>query len=97
MIDRLIISADNSGAYEWIDGLTIRTFHGFCYSTLRNYGVNEFDNKFKIIGDENRAEDEELSKHVILTKTILPMQSQKPFYHDRTMKDQGSRIEDLGS
>jgi DNA helicase-4 len=88
MIDRLIISADESGEYKkqlfdkyksyldkdkerflyqkkysWIDRLTIRTFHSFCYTILRDYGVNEFDNKFKIIGDEKRG-DEELSKYV---------------------------------
>lgn len=50
--------------YKWIDSLTVRTFHSFCYSILRNYGVNEFDNKFKIIGDEKRDEEDELSKHV---------------------------------
>ncbi len=50
--------------YKWINGLTIRTFHSFGYSILRNYGVNEFDNKFKIIGDEKRDEEDELSKHV---------------------------------
>jgi DNA helicase IV len=50
--------------YKWIDGLTVRTFHSFCYSILRNYGVNEFDNKFKIIGDEKREEEDELYKHV---------------------------------
>jgi DNA helicase-4 len=89
MIDRLIISADQTGEYEkilfdkrlskeekdkerfqqqrkykWIDGLTVRTFHSFCYSILRNYGVNEFDNKFRIIGDEKKNEEDELSKHV---------------------------------
>lgn len=89
MIDRLIISADQTTTYEsiltdkrlsklekdrqrflhqkkykWIDGLTVRTFHGFCYSVLRNYGVNEFDNKFRIIGNEKRDEEDELSKHV---------------------------------
>ncbi len=89
MIDRLIVSADNTGDYEklltdkkitkadkdkerylqqkkykWIDGLTVRTFHSFCYSILRNYGVNEFDNKFRIIGDEKKEEEDELSKHV---------------------------------
>lgn len=89
MIDRLIISADQTGEYEkllfdkrlskadkdnerfqqqkkyrWIDGLTVRTFHSFCYSILRNHGVNEFDNKFRIIGDEKRDEEDELSKHV---------------------------------
>ncbi len=50
--------------YKWIDGLTVKTFHGFCYSILRNYGVNEFDNKFKIIGEEKRGDEDELSKHV---------------------------------
>lgn len=89
MIDRLIISADESGEYEkqlfdkrksfaekdreryfqqkkykWIDGLTVKTFHSFCYSILRNYGVNEFDNKFKIIGDTKRDKEDELAKHV---------------------------------
>ncbi len=89
MIDRLIISADQSGEYEkqlfdkkksfvdkererfiqqkkykWIDGLTIKTFHGFCYSVLRSYGVNEFDNKFRIIGDEKKDEEDELSKYI---------------------------------
>jgi len=50
--------------YKWIDGLTVRTFHSFCYSVLRNYGVNEFDNKFKVIGDEKQPDDEEITKHV---------------------------------
>ncbi len=50
--------------YKWIDGLTVKTFHSFCYSILRNYGVNEFDNKFRIIGDEKRDEEDELYKHV---------------------------------
>ncbi|MDR0295102.1 MAG: UvrD-helicase domain-containing protein, partial [Prevotellaceae bacterium] len=50
--------------YKWIDGLTIRTFHSFCYAVLRNDGVNEFDNKFKIIGDEKRDEEDELYKNV---------------------------------
>lgn len=50
--------------YKWIEGLTVRTFHSFCYSILRNYGVNEFDNKFRIIGNEKRDEEDELSKHV---------------------------------
>lgn len=54
----------NQKKYKWIDGLTVRTFHSFCYSILRNYGVNEFDNKFRIIGDEKRNEEDELSKHV---------------------------------
>jgi superfamily I DNA/RNA helicase len=51
--------------HRWIDNLTIRTFHGFCYSTLRTDGVKEFDNKFRIIGDEKPDdENEELSKYI---------------------------------
>jgi hypothetical protein len=46
--------------------LTLRTFHSFCYSILRHDGVNEFDNKFKIIGDEKRDEEDDLSKNVAL-------------------------------
>jgi DNA helicase-4 len=89
MIDRLILSADNTGKYEtiltdkfkskpdkdrertnyqkkikWIDGLTIRTFHSFCYHVLRSHGVNEFDNKFKIIGDEKKDDEDEWSKYI---------------------------------
>jgi DNA helicase-4 len=88
MIDRLIMSADASGAFhktisdknitaaekdqerrqyvkrfKWIQNLTLRTFHSFCYSVLRNYGVNEFDNKFRIIGDEKRSDDDEFAKY----------------------------------
>lgn len=54
----------NQRKYKWMNGLTVRTFHSFCYSILRNFGVNEFDNKFRIIGDEKRDEEDELSKHV---------------------------------
>ncbi len=89
MIDRLIMSADESGEYQqiisskslrndekehyrrtwkrnykWIDGLTIKTFHSFCYSTLRTHGVNEYDNKFRVIGDHKLDEQDELQKNV---------------------------------
>jgi DNA helicase IV len=49
--------------FRWIDSLTIRTFHSFCYSALRNFGVNEFDNKFRVIGDEKVSEEHELAKN----------------------------------
>lgn len=89
MIDRMIISADDSGEYEkillnkkvskqekdtarlfyqkkfkWIDSLSMKTFHSFCYSILRNHGVKQFDNKFRIIGDEKAEGNEELLKYV---------------------------------
>ena len=74
MIDRLIITADETEEYaeiladknrstkekdteryfftkkyKWIDNITLKTFHSLCYGILRNYGVNEYDNKFKIM------------------------------------------------
>lgn len=36
--------------YSWMNSLTIKTFHSFCYIMLRKYGT-EFDNKFKILMD----------------------------------------------
>lgn len=87
MLDRLIISADDTEEYaeiltdknrtikekdteryfftkkhKWIDNLTLRTFHSLCYSIMRNFGVNEFDNKFKIIGDK-KVKDDEFAKY----------------------------------
>ena len=44
--------------HKWIDNLTLKTFHSLCYYILRNFGVNEFDNKFKIIGDTKNTDDE---------------------------------------
>lgn len=57
--------------YKWIDGLTVRTFHSFCYSVLRNYGVNEFDNKFKIIGDEKSDRDEDQTAQITAPETVF--------------------------
>ncbi len=37
--------------FKWINNLNLKTFHGLCYGIMRNYGVNEFDNKFRIICD----------------------------------------------
>ena len=48
--------------FKWIDGATISTFHSFCYLVLRNFGVNQFDNKFRIIGEEKRDEEDEYAK-----------------------------------
>lgn len=48
--------------HRWIQSLTIRTFHSFCYRIMRESGVNVFDNKFKIIGTE-KIKEEELLKY----------------------------------
>ncbi len=81
MLDRLIITADETGEYaeiltdknrtskekeryffskkhKWIDNLTLKTFHSLCYEIIRNFGVNEFDNKFKIVGDTKTINNE---------------------------------------
>jgi DNA helicase IV len=56
--------------YKWIHGLTVKTFHAFCYQVLRNFGVKEFDNKFRIIGDEKRDEGDDLNKY-LATETVF--------------------------
>lgn len=50
--------------YKWIEGLTVRTFHSFGYTLLRNFGVNEFDNRFRIIGEDKSREEDEFSKYI---------------------------------
>ncbi len=50
--------------YKWIDGLTLKTFHSFCYAVLRSDGVNQFDNKFRIIQDEKKEGEEDLNRYV---------------------------------
>jgi DNA helicase-4 len=50
--------------HKWIEGLTVRTFHSFGYSLLRNFGVNEFDNRFRIVGEDKSKEEDEFSKYI---------------------------------
>lgn len=49
--------------HKWIDRLTVKTFHAFCYSILRKSGVNEFDNQFKIITNKKSWSNDELSSN----------------------------------
>ncbi len=44
--------------YKWIENLTIRTFHSLCYKIMQSYGVKEFDNKFKIISEDKKKDDD---------------------------------------
>lgn len=75
--------------YKWIEGLTIRTFHSFGYNLLRNLGVNEFDNKFRIIGEEKSAEDDDLSRYIapetayeVFNKLLIRQCENKPYLLD---------------
>ena len=113
MLDRLIISADDTEEYlsilsdkfkskkekdieriihtrkhKWIENLTLRTFHSLCYSILRNYGVQEFDNKFKIIS-ETKIEEDEFAKYTapettleVADKTIIELSESVDFLLD---------------
>jgi len=83
MLDRLIMSADDSEEYKemvenknrtakekdverylftqkhkWISKLTVKTFHSLCYEIIRNFGVSEYDNKFRIIKDAAETDDD---------------------------------------
>lgn len=49
--------------FGWIDNITLSTFHSLCYKILRTYGVNQFDNKFKILGDTKKNEDDEWNSY----------------------------------
>ncbi|MDR2684883.1 MAG: UvrD-helicase domain-containing protein [Prevotellaceae bacterium] len=49
--------------FQWIKALTVRTFHSLCFKILRDYGVNEFDNKFKIIGEDKWNENDEFTEY----------------------------------
>ncbi len=44
--------------YKWIENLTVRTFHSLSYAILRNYGVGEFDNKFRVLGDQKKVDEQ---------------------------------------
>lgn len=44
--------------FKWIENITIRTFHSLCYKIMQNYGVKEFDNKFKIISEDKKKDED---------------------------------------
>lgn len=44
--------------FNWINNLTIKTFHSLCYGILREYGVTEFDNQFRLIADNKQDSDQ---------------------------------------
>jgi DNA helicase IV len=45
--------------YAWVRKMSFRTFHSFCYLLIRQDGVHEFDNKFKLIIDQQFGSDKE--------------------------------------
>jgi len=51
----------------WIANLTVRTFHSLCYQLLKNSGGASFDNRFRLLIDE-QAEEVKEEDH----KTIAP-------------------------
>jgi DNA helicase-4 len=54
----------------WINNLTIRTFHSLCYYILKNYGGSVYDNKFRLILEDDIFEN---------TGTFKGRAPEKPF------------------
>jgi DNA helicase-4 len=55
----------------WIANLTVKTFHSLCYQILKNSGGASFDNKFRLLVDEQTDELKEGEEN----KTIAPEKS----------------------
>jgi DNA helicase-4 len=58
-----LLRLEYQNKYQWIKSLTITTFHSLCFKILRDYGVNEFDNKFKILGEDKWNENDEFAEY----------------------------------
>jgi DNA helicase-4 len=43
----------------WVNNLTVRTFHSLCYYILKNYGGSVYDNKFRLILEDDSFESAE--------------------------------------
>lgn len=41
--------------YQWLNKLTIKTIHSLCYQIIKEDGVHVYDNKFKIVADQNTS------------------------------------------
>src|SRR4051812_5321290 len=54
----------------WINNLTVRTFHSLCYYILKNYGGSVYDNKFRLILEDDIFEN---------TGTFKGRAPEKPF------------------
>lgn len=71
--------------YPWLSSLTAKTFHGFCYSVLKEHIAKDFDNKFKIIQDKYINEDFSPAKNApetsrdLIHKTLLILSSDVDF------------------
>lgn len=48
--------------YPWLTNITVKTFHGLCYSMLRDFGSKVFDNKFRLLLDYSRDEEINLQR-----------------------------------
>lgn len=67
------IRAEYLRIYPWLNQLTICTFHSFCYRLLRERGVHQFDNKFKIITDVKGHEKNQSPETImaVMQKTLI--------------------------
>jgi superfamily I DNA/RNA helicase len=61
--EKNVLRLNYQNKFQWIKALTIKTFHSLCFKILRQYGVNEFDNKFKILNEDRWNENDEFAEY----------------------------------
>ncbi|MFN9801370.1 MAG: UvrD-helicase domain-containing protein, partial [Bacteroidota bacterium] len=50
--------------HRWVKNIQFRTFHSFCYNLIRQDGVKEFDNQFRLLVDQRvEADSSEMDKY----------------------------------
>lgn len=63
--------------HNWINGLTVGTFHGFAYKLLRSHVAKYWDNRFKIINegltDELRSDEAPETPDQVIQKVMLEL------------------------
>lgn len=63
--------------HNWVNALTVSTFHGFGYKMLRNHVAKHWDNRFKIINegikDDLRSVEASETPDQIIQKVILEL------------------------
>jgi superfamily I DNA/RNA helicase len=87
--DNKVVRKKYSSKNAIIKNLNISTFHGFCYSVLKENGASYFDNRFKLLLDKNesskldadiRSYSQETIFSVIRKSVISACQHDERFY-----------------
>lgn len=76
--------------HRWVKNIQFRTFHSFCYNLIRQDGVKEFDNQFRLLVDQRvEADSSEMDKYKapetpdnILQKLLIDLCSDRHYLLD---------------